>query len=122
MISMLTYGNDGAGGPNGGVRPNPSSFRDESSPDADGVGAPAEAGLACLTSMVELQEREIVGLRGELSEALMRVPRTGGESALEETLRKQVHSSTMYRVLSTLARAFRVSRRDTSFYLERVEV
>lgn len=44
--------------------------------------------------MVELQEREIAGLREELSEALSRVPRGGGEgggvSALEEALKNQV--------------------------------
>ncbi|CAM9275437.1 unnamed protein product [Scytosiphon promiscuus] len=49
---------------------------------------------AGLAAMVELQEREIAGLREELSEALSRVPRGGGEgggiSALEDALRKQV--------------------------------
>lgn len=43
---------------------------------------------------MELQEQEIAGLREELSEALSRVPRGGGEgggvSALEEALRRQV--------------------------------
>lgn len=51
-------------------------------------------GGAGLASMVEIQEKEIAGLREELSEALSRVPRGGGEgggvSALEDALRKQV--------------------------------
>lgn len=60
----------------------------------DAGDASAAASVAGLASMVEVQEREIAGLREELSEALSRIPRGGGEdggvSALEEALRNQV--------------------------------
>lgn len=58
------------------------------------TGDTSTRGAAGLASVVELQEQEIAGLREELSEALSRVPRGGGEgggvSALEEALKNQV--------------------------------
>lgn len=72
MISIFTHGGGGSVTGDGG----------ESSPTPEeGVG---------LGSLVELQEKEISGLQDELSKALKRVPRGGGESALEEALKKQV--------------------------------
>lgn len=68
------------------------------SPGAEngGDGARPAAGAAGLASMVDMQEREIVGLREELSEALSRVPRGKdgeGTSALEEALRDRVRNA-----------------------------
>lgn len=108
MISILTHGDSSDG-------PSPAAGQDGSgetsstttpgSPGGSEYGGRASGagssgvvatggGGAGLASMVELQEKEIAGLREELSEALSRVPRGGGEgggvSALEEALRKQV--------------------------------
>lgn len=68
------------------------------SPGAEngGDGAPPAASVAGLASVVEMQEREIGGLREQLLEALSRVPHGGkdggGMSALEEALRNRVRN------------------------------
>lgn len=108
MISILTHGDASDGGgvaadsleTNGGTATTTAMASPGSTEGAGGGGATARysamtgGGGAGLASMVELQEKEIAVLREELSEALSRVPRGGGEgggvSALEGALRNQV--------------------------------
>ncbi|CAM9819325.1 unnamed protein product [Ectocarpus sp. 6 AP-2014] len=109
VISILTHGDASDGGgvaansveTNGGTITTTAMASPGSTEGAGGGGgattrssAAAGGGGAGLASMVEFQEKEIAGLRGELSEALSRVPRGGGEgggvSALEGALRNQV--------------------------------
>ncbi|CAM9720805.1 unnamed protein product, partial [Ectocarpus sp. 13 AM-2016] len=108
VISILTHGEASDGGgvaaasleTNGGTAAT-TAMASPGSTEGAGEGgatsrssAAAGGGGAGLASMVELQEKEIAGLREELSEALSRVPRGGGEgggvSALEGALRNQV--------------------------------
>ncbi|CBJ27263.1 vesicle docking protein P115 [Ectocarpus siliculosus] len=108
VISILTHGDASDGGgvaadsleTNGGTTTTTAMTSPGSTEGTGGGGATtrssaaAGGGGAGLASMVELQEKEIAGLREELSEALSRVPRGGGEgggvSALEGALRNQV--------------------------------
>lgn len=103
VISVLTHGDSSGSGRtasaenNGGTTTTAGPTPDGPKGGAGGASASGNAGAsggAGLASVVELQEREIAGLREELSEALSRVPRGGGEgggvSALEEALRNQV--------------------------------
>lgn len=83
MISIFTHGGEGGSVTGDGRESSPTPEEGE----ARAVGV---AGGVGLSSLVELQEKEITGLREELSKALKRVPRGGGESALEEALKKQV--------------------------------
>lgn len=80
VISLLMEGGGGEGGGTQG---------------GDVIKAPPEFGGAAagpgLATVVEMQESEIATLKHELSEALSRVPRGGGESALEAALKKQVY-------------------------------
>lgn len=88
MITIFTHGDGGV------VREDGTA----ASPGAEngGDGASPAASVAGLASVVEMQEREIEGLREELSEALSRVPQGGkdggGMSALEEALRNRVRN------------------------------
>lgn len=83
---------------NDGTATTVSSSGDGGGGGGGGAGGGSAAGLsgggAGLASMVELQEQEITGLKEELSEALSKVPRGGGEdggvSSLEEALKNQV--------------------------------
>eukprot|EP00903_Cladosiphon_okamuranus_P005357 g5352.t1 len=111
VISVLTHGDGSTSGgaasseSNGETTTTAHPVAEEGGPDgASSSGNPGSSGSASgkasasggagLAAVVELQEREIAGLREELSEALSRVPRGGGEgggvSALEEALRNQV--------------------------------
>lgn len=85
VISLYTHG---GGSSERGDRKASLSGAAGISPDG---GGDSGTGLACV---VEMQESEIATLRQELSEALSRVPRGGGEgggvSALEAALKKQV--------------------------------
>lgn len=80
VISIFTHGGKDAAGED----------EEKTSPDTKEEVA-SGAGLA---SIVDAQEQDIAGLQKELSEALSRVPRGGGErggiSVLEEALRNQV--------------------------------
>lgn len=106
MISILTHGDASDGGgvaadsleTTGGTTTTTATASPGSTEGAGGATTHSSAAAggrgAGLASMVELQEKEIAGLREELSEALSRVPRGGGEgggvSALEGALRNQV--------------------------------
>lgn len=111
VISVLTHGDSSSSGTtasaenNGGTTttatPDGENGGADGASTVKGGNAGASAGTGTgLASVVELQEREITGLREELSEALSRVPRGGGEgggvSALEEALRNQVHTCSTY--------------------------
>lgn len=82
VISIFTHGGGGSVTGDGG--------KSSPIPEEGESGAVGVAGSMGLGSLVELQEKEISGLREELSKALKRVPRGGGESALEGALKKQV--------------------------------
>lgn len=98
MISILTLGDSAT------LTDETTKTTSSCGEEGEGVGGTRVAtvngggGGAGLASMVELQEEEIVGLKQELSEALSRVPRGGGEgggvSALEEALKNQVNVHT----------------------------
>lgn len=109
VISVLTHGDSSIHGSDGAVsvvnddgtttKATPTgeeggAYGASSSSTCGGNANAGTGGGAGLASVVELQEREITGLREELAEAVSRVPRGGGEgggvSALEEALRKQV--------------------------------
>lgn len=82
VISIFTHG--------GGYVAGGDAAKASPDPGKGVTGASDAASEAGLASVVEVQEREICSLKKEIFEAVSRLPRDGGVTALEESLGDQV--------------------------------